>query len=240
MAVTSPGAVDYHLAVQTGNLSINQLSSFTLSAWINAATWTGGQTHSMVGLYTNATTGGAGLQFGTRTGTGAFDVWYWGGTVLISSTGGTGITSLTNNTWYHLAYTYTGTTHTMYINGLQTNTSTTTQLAGTDTTVYINGFPTGGTSETGLLTVDDIRVYNRVLSANEIATIYNSMGCTDGIAYGQQYSALFNENAPGATVSTCLDYTGNGNTMSPIGAATGVNFIYASSPITEDTRMVQG
>ena len=237
MAITSAGAVDYHFAVQAGNLSVNQLGTFTLSAWVNAATWTGGNTHSMVGLYTNATTGGGGLQFGTRSGAGAFDIWYWGGTVLISSSG---LFSMVNNTWYHLAYTYNGTTHQMYINGALITTSTVAQLAGTDTTVYVNGFPTGTTTETGLVTVDDIRVYNRVLQASEIATIYNSEGCADGITYGQQYSALFNESTTGANVTLCLDYTGNGNTMTPIGAATGVNFVYATSPITADTRPVQG
>jgi hypothetical protein len=110
MAITSPGAVDYHLAIQAGTLSINQLNPLTFMCWINAQTWGGTVTNSMVGFYANATTGGAGIQIGTRAG-GTCEIWYWGGTVLVSSAGGTGVTTLSNGQWYHIAYTYNGTNH---------------------------------------------------------------------------------------------------------------------------------
>ena len=240
MAVTTPGAVDYHLASQTGTMSINPQVANTLMCWINAQTWTGGNTNSMVGTYNTATSGGTAIQIGTRNGTGNCDVWSWGGLVLASSSGGTGITTLTNGTWYHITYTYDGTTNRLYINGGLTNTSTTAQLAGTITAIYINGYPTGGTSETGLFSTDDISYFNRTLSADEILTAYTTAGDRDGIRYGCTASILFSEGATGTVANNCLDYTGMGNTLTPIGAATGVNFTYSASYINGDTRSPQG
>jgi hypothetical protein len=217
-------------------MSINPLTANTLMVWINAATWTGAATNSMVGTYTSATAGGTAIQIGTRAGTGNCDVWTWGGTVLVSSAGGTGITTLTNGTWYHIAYTFDGTTHRLYINGIQTNTATTAQIAGTITAIYINGFPTGTTSETGTFSVDDISYFNRTLSASEILTAYSTAGERDGLIYGLTASCLLNEGYIGTTANACIDYSGRGNTLTPIGVATGVNFIYATSYITSDIR----
>lgn len=236
MAITTPGAVDYHLASQSGIMSINPLLPNSLMCWLNSTTWLSGGTSSMVGTYTSTTTGGTAIQIGTRNGTGNCDVWTWGGTVLVSSSGGTGITTLADNTWYHVAYTYDGTTHSLYINGVITSTSTVAQLSGTITAIFINGFPTGGSSETGLFSADDISYFNRTLSANEIMTAYSTAGDRDGIRYGCTASILFSEGITGAVANNCIDYTGAGNTLTPIGTATGVNFIYATSYIAGDTR----
>ena len=241
MAITTPGAVDYHLASQTGNLSINPQAANSLLCWINASTWTGfGGTNSMVGTYNSATAGGTAIQIGTRTSNGNCDVWTWGGTVLVSSGGGTGITTLTNGVWYHIGYTYDGTTHCLYINGVITNTATTAQIAGTITAIYINGYPTGGVAETGPFSVDDISYFNRTLSADEVLTAYTTAGDRDGIRYGCTASILFAEGGNGTTANNCTDYTGNGNNLTPIGAATGVNFTYLPSYISGDSRPPQG
>jgi hypothetical protein len=236
MAITTPGAVDYHLASQTGSLSINPLLANSLMVWLNATTWTGGLTNSMVGAYNSATSGGTAIQIGTRLGTGNCDVWTWGANVLVSSSGGTGITTLSNNIWYHIAYTFDGTTHRLYINGVQTNTGTAGQLSGTITSIFINGYPTGGANETGTFSVDDISYFNRTLSADEILTAYTTAGSRDGIVYGATASCLVNEGTAGTVANNCLDYTGKGNSLTPIGAAVGVNFVYAPSYITTDTR----
>lgn len=237
MAVTTPGQVDYHLASQSGALSINVLTPLTLMCWLNAPTaWNAAATCSMVGTYNTATTGGTAVQIGTRNGTGNVDCWTWGGGVLVSSAGGSGIVTLSNATWYHIAYTFDGTTHSLYVNGLITNTAATAQLTGTVTAIYINGFPSGTTNETGTFSVDDISYFNRALAPAEVLTAYTTSGDKDGIWYGLQASILFNEGTPGGTANNCLDYSGNGNRLTPIGAATGVNFVYATSPVENDAR----
>ena len=152
-----------------------------------------------------------------------------------SAPGGTPAT-VSNGVWYHIAYTFDGTTHRLYINGSICNTGTTTQLAGTITAIYINGYPGGGTAETGTFSVDDISYFSRTLSSDEVLTAYTTAGDRDGIRYGCTSSILFSEGATGATANNCLDYTGNGNSLTPIGAATGVNFTYSASYIAGDTR----
>lgn len=241
MAITSPGAVDYHLASQSGTLSINVQTPLSLMCWLNSpAAFNAGITVSMVGTYNTATTGGTAVQIGTRAGTGNLDCWTWGGGVLVSSAGGTGVVTLSNNTWYHVAYTFDGTTHRLYINGVQTNTATTAQLAGTVTAIYVNGFPGGGTTEVGIFSTDDISYFARTLSAQEVQTAYATAGDKDGLWYDLKASILFSEGITGSVANNCIDYSGNGNKLTPIGAAAGVNFTYSTSPITNDTRQPLG
>jgi hypothetical protein len=236
MAITTPGVVDYHLASQSGSLSISGLAPVTLMTWINTS-WTTGGTISMVGTYNTATSGGTAIQIGTKNGAGSCDVWTWGGGQLV---GTDGLVTLTNNVWVHIAYTYDGTTHKIYVNGQYVNSGTTAQQAGTITAVYINGYPTGGTSETGTFSVDDVSYFNRPLSADEVLTAYTTAGDKDGLVYGNNVSFVFDEGFPGATANNVLDQTGNGNNLTPIGTAVGVNFIYSASYITGDSRPVMG
>jgi len=71
----------------------------------------------------------------------------------------------------------------------------------------------------------DLRIYNRLPSAEEIVTIYAARG-NDNIVSGLVLRWLLNEFSDGATASgagACKDYSGNGNhgtpTSSPVGVA---------------------
>lgn len=240
MAITTPGAVDYHLASQNPNrtLSISAANTpVTLMCWINTTGWNRGSRFSMVGTYNGPTTGGTAIQIGASLGNGNVDIWTWGGQVLVSSSGGSGAVP-TSGQWTHIAYTYDGSSvHSLYINGIFCNSSTATaQKAGTITAVYINGYPGGGTAETGLFSADEIMYFNHVLSANEILTAYSSSGNSMGLVYGLEASFLFEQIIPGGTVSLCLDYTGGFSDLTPIGSATGVNFTYTTSPFSKNVR----
>lgn len=241
MAITTPGAVDYHLTSQNASraLSINAVTQpVTLMCWLNA-TWNSGTRYSMFGTYNTPTTGGTAIQIGASLGNGNVDCWTWGGTVLVGSAGGSGALP-TNNAWTHIAYTYDTTTHRLYINGQACNTATTAQLAGTITAVYCNGYPGGGAAETSTFSVEDSSYFLRVLSPQEILTAYTTTGDRDGLWYGNAASYLFDEGTTGSTASQVTDYTGHLNNLTPIGTATGVNFTYSQSYITNDLRPVQG
>lgn len=234
MAIASPGAVDRHLASQTGLMSINALNPVTLMAWINV-NWNVGTTLSMLGTYNTATSGGTAIQIGTRggTSTGHVIIWTWGGTILVSSAG---LVTPVSNDWCHIAYTFDGTTHKLYINGVFANSNIVAQQAGTITAVYVNGYPTGGTAETGNFEVDDISYYDRELTPNEILTAYTTGGDKDGIVYGRTANFLCNEGIIGSNVTAVTDMSGLLNTLTPIGTATGSNFTYTVSHINRDTR----
>lgn len=234
MAVTSPGAVDYHLASQNSSrtMAINALNPVTLMCWINTALWNSAGRHSMVGTYNSATAGGTAIQIGTSAGVGECSVWTWGGAVLVSTTGIT----MVNNVWNHIAYTFDGTTHKIYINGILNNTGVTAQLAGTVTSVFVNGYPTGGTSETGAFSYGDISYCSRTMAADEVLTAFTSAGDKDGLYYQNIASFLCDEGTSGAAVANCLDYSGGLNDLTPIGAAVGVNFTYTTSVASANTR----
>ena len=87
-----------------------------------------------------------------------------------------GSTPLQLNTWYHGAVTYDGSTVSLYLNG-QFETS---QTNSWNTQINSNGFILGGAFSPDLITsqwnglVDEAAIFNRVLSPQEIATIYNA------------------------------------------------------------------
>jgi hypothetical protein len=80
------------------------------------------------------------------------------------------------NTWYHITFTFDGSTFKIYVNGVLENsvvhTGTMTSVTGYD----IGGSP-GLTSFPGL--IDEVRIYNRALSAEEIQALYQAKARLD-------------------------------------------------------------
>ena len=216
-----------YLASTSGVLP-STTSTVSMVTWVNYPLWsTATTTASMVGMYngtpTSSTTPTTSIQIGARGGVNQVVVWTWGGATLLTSNTFT----MPSNGWVHIVYTCTAIsggnqTHSIYVNG-QFNISATNaiQAAGTLTQTYINGYPqtAGGTSESATMTIDDTAVYNRVLSANEIATMYACNGLRDGITYGLLAKYAFEESNSGNVVS-CIDYSINNTPMTP-GAGTG-------------------
>jgi hypothetical protein len=208
----------------------------SITVWINAL-WDGAtKTSSMVGMYNS--TGTTAIQIGSRLAAGQCDVWTWGGGILISSTGVT----IPSNTWVNIAYTYDGTTHRLYYNGILTNTSTTAPIAGNFNQVYLNGYSTGTTSETANFYVDTYDYYNRVLSADEINTIYNAEGNRHGIVYGAVLRYEFDEGVIGNTVSTIYNQTAYDLTVSNLvsGSARTPKVVYYPGSIASNMRVPIG
>jgi hypothetical protein len=108
----------------------------------------------------------------------------------------------------------------VYYNGVLNNTATTTQLAGNFTAVYLNGYSTGAASETATFQVDTYDYYNRMLSANEVLTIYNARGQRHGIVYGAICRYEFDEGIQGANVSTIYNQTDYSGDVSNLISAT--------------------
>ena len=87
-----------------------------------------------------------------------------GGNILVTAS------STPTSGWHHVAYTYNGTTHSLYVDGGTPATSTAASDAtATPTTVYLGTY--NGANELLAGRLDDVRVYKRVLSATEIASL---------------------------------------------------------------------
>lgn len=90
-----------------------------------------------------------------------------GGTIAIN-----GATSIVAGSWYHLAITFDGTTALMYLNGVQDGSGTGTILANTNPISLSN---ISGTAKIqGVM--DDVRIYDRLLTVTEIGKLYSSYG----------------------------------------------------------------
>lgn len=194
----------------TSSFAVPAAGAQTLMCWLNAngGTWEGTPgVRSMCGVYSSSNVaGGAGVasQIGTRgtnVTTGQLDVWDWGGTVMVSTTGYTPPL----NTWIHVTFTYDGTTASIYINGVLNNSAAFTKTVGTLNMVFINGYIYGATAETSQFIVDEVMFYNRVLTANEILSVYTAQGRRDGAVLGLVARFSFNSGYPGKFTSRVGD-----------------------------------
>jgi hypothetical protein len=89
-----------------------------------------------------------------------------------------GTASLAVNTWTHLATTYDGTTLKLYVNGVLTGSQAVSgSLLVSTGALRIGGNSIWGEYFTGL--VDEVRVYNRALSATEVQTDMNTPIASD-------------------------------------------------------------
>jgi hypothetical protein len=76
-------------------------------------------------------------------------------------------------TWYHVAFTYDGTTRIVYVNGQQEITSVAVDSITTNNDSLIIGNFSAGGSRSFKGRLDDLRIYNKALSSQEIQAIYN-------------------------------------------------------------------
>lgn len=127
------------------------------------------------------------------------------------------------NTPYFLAMTYNGTTVNLYQNMSLVATASISNAISTDTTpVTING-NANGAGNTNIVEffsgyMEDLRVYNRTLSLNELQTIYMANGM-DNIVNGLTIYYRMNELSNGATLasgSAIKDYTTNDNNATTV------------------------
>lgn len=108
-------------------------------------------------------------------------------------------TATTNNAWHHQALLYDGTDNEYWLDGVLDATSVDSGgLFASSANLSIGGQEAGGNaSDTEHA---DIRIYNRILSAEEMETIYAARG-HDGIVDGLVFRALGREGAIAALVS---------------------------------------
>ncbi|HWH69881.1 MAG TPA: LamG-like jellyroll fold domain-containing protein, partial [Candidatus Sulfotelmatobacter sp.] len=149
------------LVSNTLAFSFTGTNAFTLVTWAQPNTLTGIQR-----LFSNRTTspanGGFGLGFrdASRIRFTAFGV-----ADVDSSVG-----SFTMGQWYHIAVVRNGTGVQFYIDGVLKNTGTLANIIASSAYLQLGGNPTGSEYFTGIM--DEAAVFNRALSAAEIAALY--------------------------------------------------------------------
>lgn len=221
------------LNTATGTSLVSSAAPHSLTCWLRFITWPLPTRTSMVGIAGPAVPTTA-VQIGQSIdNVGDIDAWTWGGTSLISTNG---LVTFTANTWYNVAYTYDGTSHRLYIDGNLINTTTTAQQSGTYDQVFVNSYPTGGSSESGDFEVDDVNLFDRTLSQEEIRTKMLIAGAADGISFGALCRYFFNEGPIGANVTEVVDVYNSPPTLSLTPSLTGSVPTYVQGVATHDCR----
>jgi hypothetical protein len=157
----NPGAVALDGVAGRVVLGVNRYplaeSPKTISLWVNYAA-----VPIDVSAMFSLTNGNesCGVQMGWRGG--LLAVWGWAGAVFVSG-------PYPPPGWHSVIYTFDGTTHSLIVDEAAPITSTALPQACALTDAVISGYAGGGENFAG--TIDDFRIYNRVLSAAEISTL---------------------------------------------------------------------
>lgn len=157
---------DSYVSVSTLNNS--SYKPITYEAWVKPNSTASGQ--SIVGRDTNGntTTGMIGIyNYDADTLATNEYAYYTGGSVFGSNY------EVVTGQWAHIVFTWNSdNTATWYINGVQTRSASFTATSNANIEFRIGGRASSDAFYNGL--VDEIRIYNRALSAAEVADIYNS------------------------------------------------------------------
>ena len=146
-------------------------SIFSISLWVKFDTLT-----SFL-IEKRPDSGGSriGFELYRESGTGTF--WFLydedgiGGTLNVES-----ITQPTTDRWYHLVITRDGSgTNRIYVDGVQENSGTRVGGIASDSDLFIGS--EGGVANFLDGTIDDVRIYSRALSSQEILSLYQSGTC---------------------------------------------------------------
>lgn len=136
----------------------------TFSAWVNANASGAGTVRDIL-VTTNTTN--AGNQLRINGGNNA-EVSQWAGPITITAG------AVSTGTWHMITWTTNGTNNNIiYIDGVQSgNTTTTNPQTGTPSQVFVGAYATGTGKEDFWGTIDDVRIYNRTLSASDVKQLY--------------------------------------------------------------------
>jgi len=160
--VLSLDGTDDYMSLPSANMAAGR-SELTLVMWVKPDEWVSGNTiwDEYSGSY---------WQFSVTEST-----WY----TRDSSTGTTGtrnndlsMPTISSGSWHHLAFVYSvsGSKKELYYDGaLHTSSSTSVDALTSDRDAVRMGYPCDGTYYDGM--IDDVRLYNRALSINEIAIL---------------------------------------------------------------------
>lgn len=161
---TFNGTSDTIIAADNASLRFG-VGSFTLSAWIKTSNT---NDRNIIDKY--AATGGGG-QYSMQISSNKLRCWTWNaayGPVQSSNT------TITDNKWHHVLCSVSsdGTTVTVYVDGAADGSNTATAKNSDSDSTFKIGSNSTPTYFTGSL--DDVRIYNRALSAAEVAQLYSS------------------------------------------------------------------
>lgn len=192
--------------------------SGTISAWVKTTSLA-----SYQNIFSTSVTSTQNTLHMAITPSGQLYVQHYSSALSKNDATGATTTTITANSWYHVAVTGNGTTWKLYINGVE---QATTQIAGANSGYWFDDLAAGThTTRLGNLlvdsalnsaltgTIDDFRVYDSVLTADQIAAAFNGKTATN---CDQTCKGWWKFSEASGTLA---DASGNGNTGTVTSAA---------------------
>lgn len=170
------GSTNTNITVDN-NSYLNLANELSISVWVNPASWPTSDLRTIVSKDTN-------YEFHLNTAGQVF--WWWGGGSF------SGASSLPLNTWTHIALTYKSGEQKIYINGIEDASATYTGTLPQNAHPFYIGVDYNYPSRTFNGAIDEVKIFDRSLSASEISKIYTNEVSTNN----------FN-----GTIRTCPDCT---------------------------------
>ncbi|HMS34873.1 MAG TPA: proprotein convertase P-domain-containing protein [Ignavibacteria bacterium] len=215
--------------------TINLSGSFSIEAWINPSTFAG----ASKGIISKGGALGTSLIYAIRlNSTGRISVMTNGSPRLTSR-----VTSpVTLNNWTHISATYNSSSglFSIYINGLQdTSASVAGAAPNSNADSLFIGISGSSTPYTGK--IDEVRLWNRALSASEVSQFMRtSLGTSSGIYSGLIMSIAF--QGENTSADRLKDMSGNNNNAvsrnillsSPLGNMAGSTFFKPLETISQN------
>lgn len=198
-ALSFDGTNDY---VVSGLNKTNIGNTPTISMWIRP---TGSQSTKGIFQIANALNDGSPWALLQRTDSTTVR-WYLEEAYRITQT-------VNDDTWYHLALVYNGTTWTAYKNGLEDGT----YVGGVGSNLGNSTWLGNGYNGYFFGFIDEVRIYNRALSASEISTVYRTGSVRRSTPTNLGLIAHWSFNDGSGTQAG--DFSGNGNTGTISGAS---------------------
>ncbi len=158
----------YVEAPNSASLSVVS-SNHSVFSWIKGGAFTNYNNHIM-GKFRSITEGG--FLFRVRSN-GRLNVQLFGGGGIVANLQSNGY--LSTGIWYHVGYTLSGTTLTMYVDGVEDGSTTISASPNDNEEVLRVGIPTHSPAETFNGTIDDVRIYSRALSQAEVFEVFQKV-----------------------------------------------------------------
>lgn len=220
-------ATDSHLRyLNSGPLTT--LDTFTVAFRATVSSWS--VTAALINLLGSGASPSQGIQMGPR-GTNGISLWLYGGTVLTNSG------ALVNGAPYQITLTLGGGAASLFVDG---SLSASVAYSGSYSfdQIFVNGYNVTA-SETSDALLENLAIYERILTDGEIKTIASAKGYRDGIVSGLLAKYDFTQYPAGTDASVVQDLSGNGRVLSHVGTSTTlIKYAYAGADATANLRRV--
>lgn len=223
-SISSDGTSGNNVSIANSS-SLQMVHNLTFSAWIYATSTQSGANIILLRGSSNTNTCYISMDSSSLINFGIHDSTGWSHP---------NSTAISTGAWHHVVMTYaTGVAQTGYVDGSQIASASMVgrdNLSGFTTGIYIGSLYDGTTAFNGL--IDDVRIWNRALSATEVANLYYNVIPRSGLV-GEW---LFNEG----TGTTANDTSGNSNTGTINGTITYSSTVSSNTTSYPDVPVSQG